>query len=496
MLLQVTTARPQLWTDDYTGKSSSPKRLIQYIQKGSEGGLASFWQNLYELLQVIPSQTLVKVDAKSTNEDNVELPSATKLTQSFQDGLNSRDEPRQNRAVGWKAYIDTGIWLANKLPQNDRESFLHERLSPLLMQYVKPEQDRSEWELPTQSAEALCADYLDILATHNHEGELHKVWTELSDNLLEAVKLSSPEQSKDFRSSQDAVCAQAERFLALEASVLSRVGDTDHESKLLKVFENTNLGLLGNCLEVLQTRNGKPYGAAAVVEGMVRKVAQIAQHSQELLKFVQDDAPELLSSPSADRLISIILFCRSWDGFGPSFEKVVERVAQSEPESSNAHAVQKLLSTLDFKEVDDKSGLGSLIARALDRACRGSSLHWSIVIAVLQNQTSHGELTESIFLSIIDALSDESKVFDTLHGVSQITTTVPTALREFQSGPHGSKLTGKLLFLAESPSEEVAGLAESLSRKVKESAVSETSARSTFEILQHNFNNVNEESLS
>ncbi|QMW42979.1 hypothetical protein AFCA_007199 [Aspergillus flavus] len=496
LLLQVTAARPQLWTDDYTGKSSSSKRLIQYIEKGSEGGLASFWQNLYELLQVIPSQTLVKVDVKSTNEDSVELSSATKLTQSFQNGLNSRDEPRQNRAVGWKAYIDTGMWLANKLPQNDRESFLHERLSPLIMQYVKPEQDRSEWELPAQSAEALCADYLDILATHNYDGELHKLWTELSDNLLEAVKLSSPEQSKDFRSSQDAVGAQAERLLGLEASVLSRVADTDRESKLLQAFKDTNLGLLGNCLEVLQTRNGKPYGAAAVVEGMVQKVAQIAQQSQELLRFVQDDAPELLFSPSADRLISIILSCRSWDGFGPSFEKVVERVAQSEPESSNAHAVQKLLSTLDFKEVDERSGLGSLIARALDRACRGSSLHWSIVIAVLQNQTSHGELTESIFLSIIDALSDESKMFDTLHGVSQIATTVPTALREFQTGPHGSKLTGKLLFLAESPSEEVAGLAESLTRKVKESAVSETSARSTFEILQHNFNNVNEESLS
>ncbi|GAB1193625.1 hypothetical protein APSETT444_002846 [Aspergillus pseudonomiae] len=489
LLLQVTTVRPQLWTDDYTGKSSSSKRLIQYIQKGSEGGLASFWQNLYELLQVIPSQTLAKVDAKSTNEDSVELSSATKLTQSFQDGLNSRDEPRQNRAVGWKAYIDTGMWLTNKLPQIDQEPFLHERLSPLLVQYVKPEQDRSEWELPAQSAEALCADYLDVLATHSHEGELHKLWTELSDNLLEAVKLSSPEQSKDFRSSQDAVCAQAERFLALEASVLSRVADTDRECKLLKAFEDTNLGLLRHCLEVLRTRNGKPYGAAAVVEGMVQKVAQIAQHSQELLRFVQEDAPELLSSPSADRLISIILSCRSWNGFGPSFEKVVERVAQSEPESSNAHAVQKLLSTLDFKEVDDKSGLGSLIARALDRACRGSSLHWSIVAAVLQNQTSHGKLTESIFLSIIDALSDERKVFDTLHGVSQIANTVPTALREFQSGPHGSKLTGKLLFLAESPSEEVAGLAESLTRRVKESAVSETSARSTFEILQHNFNN-------
>ncbi|KAF7587779.1 hypothetical protein BBP40_006714 [Aspergillus hancockii] len=495
LLLQVTSARPQLWTDDYTGKSSF-KRLLQYIRKGSEGGPASFWSNLSDLLQVIPLQTLANVDSKSTNEGNFGLSSAITLTKSFQEGLNSREEPRQNQPVGWKAYIDTGMWLTNKLPQDDQANFLHERLSLLLVQYVKPEQDGLQWGLPPQSAESLCAEYLVTLATHGHECELHKLWTELSDTLLEAVKLSSPEQAKDFRSSQDAVCDQAERLLTLEASVLSRVADTDRETQLLKPFEDTNLTLLGSCLEVLRSRNGKPYGAAAVIEGMVQNVAQIAQRSQELLRFVREDAPELLTSPSADRLISTILSCRTWDGFGPSFEKVVERVAQSEPESSNAHAVQKLLSTLDFKEVDDKSGLGSLIARALDRACRGSSLHWSIVVAVLQNQTSHGELTDSIFLSIIDALSDESKVFDTLHGLSQIVTSVPISVRGFQSGPHGSKLTAKLLFLAESPLEEVASLAESLTLILKESVVSEASARSTYMILQHGFNNVNEESLS
>jgi hypothetical protein len=441
-------------------------------------------------------QALVKVDSKSTNDGTIGISSATMLTISFQEGLNSREEPRQNQAVGWKAYIDTGIWLTKKLPQDDHANFLHGRLSPLLVQYIKPEHDGSQWELPAQSAQALCADYLDVLATHCHGSELHKLWTELSDSVLEAVRLSSPEQSKDFKSSQDAVCAQAERLLALEALVLSRVADTDREALLLKPFEDTNLTLLRNCLEVLRSRNGKPYGAAAVVEGMVQNVAQIAQRSQELLRFVREDTPELLFSPSADRLISTILSCRSWDGFGPSFEKVVEKVAQSEPESSNAHAVQKLLSSLDFKEVDDKSGLGSLIARALDRACRGSSLHWSIVVAVLQNQTSHGELTDSIFLSIIDALSDESKIIDTLHGLTQIVTSVPIAVRGFQIGPHGSKLTGKLLFLAESPVEEVASIAESLTTKVKESIVSEASARSSIEIIQHSFNNVNEESLS
>ncbi|KAE8153907.1 hypothetical protein BDV25DRAFT_9793 [Aspergillus avenaceus] len=495
-LLQLTSARPQLWTDDYTGKSSSSKRLLQYVKKGSEGGLASFWSNLCNLLQVIPLQTIAECDSKSLDESHIGLSSATMLMQSFQDGLNSRDEPRQNQAIGWKAYIDTGVWLTGKLSAEDRTKLLLERMSPLLVQYVDPEQERSQWELSSQAAQDLCADYVDALVTHNQEEVLNSLWKEISSHLLEAIKLSSPEQSKDFKISQDAICARAERLFSLEASVLSRITDADHVSQVSNVFENTNLSLLGDCIDVLRSRNGKPYGAAAVLEGMVYNVPQIVQRSQDLQRFVQEDGPELLSSPSADRIISLILSCRSWDGFSSSFEKVVETVAQSEPETSNAHAVQKLLSTLDFGEIDDKSGLGTLITRSLDQACKGSPLHWSIVTAVLHNQTSHGGLSDSIFLSIIEALSDESEVVDTLNGLSQIATSVPLAVRNFQSGSQGPKLTGKLLYLAESPFEDVASLAESLAKKLKELVVGETSARSDFEIIQHNLDNVSGESLS
>lgn len=495
-LLQVTSARPQLWTEDYSGKTSSSKRLLQYIQKGSQGGTSSFWPNLYQLLQIIPVQTLANLDPEKSGKNGITLSAATSLMGSFQDGLNSRDEPRQNRAVAWKAYIDTGMWLVSLLPADVGVQLFRERLSPIVAQYVKPEQDQPQWTLPPASAETICTDYLATLAIHNHGIELENVWKQLSSDMLEAVKLSSPEQSKDFSSSQDAVSARAERLFSLEASVISQLAETEAEPRLLTTLGNVNLPLLDDCLQVLQARNGKPYGAAAVVESMVHRVAQIVQPSKTLLDFVQKDASELLSSPSADRIISIILACRSWDGYGSSFEKIVDRVAQSEPESSNAHAVQKLLSTLNFHEVDDKSGIGSLVVRALNKACAGSSLHWAIVVAVLQNPTSHGELTDSIFLSILDALSEENKVVDTLHGLSQIATAAPDALKGFQSGSHGSKLAGKLLFLAESPSEESASLAENLIRVMKESAVTASTTKSSVEILQHNFETVNRESLS
>jgi len=494
-LLVLTSSRPSVWTDDYSGKTSASKKLRQYIQKGSQGGHATFWSNLAQLLRILPQEVLAGADKTSTDE-KVTLGSAIAITEALQEGLNSRGEPRQNLTVGWKSYIEIGTWLVSLVSPEQRVELIQNRLSPLVVQYVRPDPELTQWSLPLQSGEGTCADYLALLSSHEQNEEVQAVWTKLSDKLLEDVKLSSPEQSKDFQSSQDSICAQARRLFALEPAVLSRVADTKHEAQVQAVFEKSNSHLLDGCLQVLRSRNGKPYGAAGVVLECVRNMPSVAQSSQELLKFVEKDAPELLFSPSADRLIAIMLACREWDGFAASFENVVEQAMELEPEQSNTHALQSLLSTLDFNEVGDKEKLTSVVIRALNEACKGSHSHWPIITGVLQNQTSRGELTDSIFLSIIDSLSLDETVFDALDGLSHLGKTVSTAVREFQSGTNGSKLTGKLLFLTESPSEEVANLAESVMKTFKETVVGDSSNKSKIQILHHGLSHADEESLS
>ncbi|KXG50701.1 Zinc finger, RING-type [Penicillium griseofulvum] len=478
-LLLLTSLRPQIWTDDYTGKSSASKRLRQYMQKGSQGGHSNFWSNLDQLLRAIPQEVLAGAD-KATADLRITSTSAIALTEALQEGLNSREEPHSNLAVGWKSYIQIGTWLATLIPQEQKSEFIAKRMSPLVVHYVQISPELIQWSLPDQSAEAICVDYVSTLASTEQDQELQSLCTSLSDGLLEAVKLSSPEQSKDFRESQDSICAQSKRLLALECAVISRVADTEVEPQVLDVFEKASTSLLEGCLEVLRTRNGKPYGAAATVLECVRSLPSVAKKSQGLQSFVQNDAPELLLSPSADRLISIILECREWDGFASSFENVVERALALEPEQSNVHVLQSLLSSLDFNDVEHKVKLNSLVVRAL----------------VLQNKTSHGELMNQIFLSLIEALSSDDKVFDALHGLSHIGKSAPSSVREFQNGALGSKLAGKLLFLTESSSEEVASLASALLKSLKESGVGDTSAKSAIEILQHGFSHVDEESLS
>lgn len=494
-LLLLSSLRPQIWTDDYTGKSSSSKRLRQYMQKGSQGGHSNFWSNLDQLLRITPQEVLAGAD-KATADHGITCTSAIALTEALQEGLNSREEPRSNLAIGWKSYIQIGTWLSTLVPQEQKSDFIAKRLSPLVVQYVKIDPKLTQWSLPAELAEGICVDCVLALASTKQTQELQLLCTCLSDGLLEAVKLSSPEQSKDFRESQDSVCAQSKRLLDLESAVLSRVADTEVEPQVLEVFDRTSTSLLEGCLDVLRNRNGKPYGAAATVVECVCSLPHVARKSQDLQNFVQNDVPELLLSPSADRLISIILKCREWDGFASSFENVVERALALEPEQSNVHVLQGLLFSLDFNYAEHKEKLNSLIVRALGKACKGSHAHWPIITAVLQNKTSQDELRDQIFLYLIESLSSDDKVFDVLHGLSHIGKSAPSSVREFQNGTLGSKLAGKLLFLTESPTEEVARLAEALLKSFKESGVGDTSAKSGIEILQHGFSHVDEESLS
>lgn len=494
-LLLLTSSRPQIWTEDYTGKTSASKRLRQYIQKGSQGGSGSFWANLDKLLRLIPREVLAGADKTST-DNTINISSAVALTEAMQEGLNTREEPRQNLITGWKSYIRVGAWLGILMPQDQRPEFIQQRLTPLVTQFVRPDPELQRWTLPQQPAEDICADFLAIIISHEHGKELEPLWSKLSNDLLEAVKLSSPEQSKDFQSSQDAICEEARRLFSLEPIVLSRVTEAGNESLTQSIFERINLTLVKSCLQVLHARNGKPYGAAGVVEECVRMMPSIAMNSQELLSFVQTDALELLLSPSGDRIINIILTCRDWDGFSSSFEKVVERIMELEPEQSNAHILQSLLSSLDFNEFEDKERLHSLVMRALSKACRGSEPHWQIISAVLKNSSSRGELMDRIFLTIVDSLDEGDGVFDILNGLSGLGKTAPAAIKEFQHGPYGSKLTAKLLYLTESSSEDVATLTESLIKSFRETVVGDTSSRSKIEILHDGFNHAGQESLS
>lgn len=492
-LLQTSQVRPQLWTTDFKGKSSASKRLRQYLKKGSQGASESYWSNLTNLLKIIPEEVIKGYGAKAEETSEFGISQATALMEDFLEGLSSRDEPRHNLKTGWAAYVDTGIWLSTLVDEKARGEFVQEHLAQIFDPYVNDQAD-TQWALPKQSANDICTSTFLRLAEHGYTAELGSAWESLTQNLLQAVRLSLPEQSKDFRSSQDGICVRAARVFKLEADILS--GLSSESSPISTLFQEQTLQLLEGSIKVLKDRNGKPYGAASILEEALRHVPQFIQASSSLVGALKTDIPQLLSTPSADRIMSTILLCRDWDGFDAVLDASLQQVADTKPGDSSAVALERLLSTVDFEQVQDISHFDSIVTNRTQSATLGKKSEWSLVLSVIQNPTLPNEIVDKLVQVLLQGLSsDDENISETLSGLLSLSQN-PKILQRFRKGTYGSKFLSKLLFLTESPVDEISQKAELLEKKMKDAVPAETTSESSVEILKHGIEDVGQESLS
>ncbi|EED21464.1 RING zinc finger protein, putative [Talaromyces stipitatus ATCC 10500] len=493
-LLQLSQNRPQLWTTDFTGKTDASKRLHQYIKRGSQGAAELYWSNLAELLQVIPTEMINCYGSKGDNETpQIGLSQAKALMNDLLTGLTSRDEPRHNLKTGWAAYYDIGIWLSTLIPENERGELVTEFLTMIFDPYVNGHGEH-QW-IPPSIASATCTVAFLRLTNHGYDPELRQAWEAVTQNLLQAVKLSLPEQSKDFRSSQDGICTKATQYFKLEAAVLWNLASQDNS--ISSLFEESSLLLLKGSLQVLQARNGKPYGAAAIVEEAVRHVPEFIKDSKDVINDIRDAIPQLLSTPSADRIMSVILMCSDWEGFESVFNASLETMTEATPQSSGGAALQKLLSTVDFQKVQESAHFVSIVSSSVEKAIEGNSSQWPFVFSVIENKTAPNEMIDNIVTVLVHGLSsDEETVISTLSGLSSLGGEKPEALKRLRNGKEGSRLVARLLYLIDSPTEGISQKAEDLEKKLRETVSADVTSASTREILKHELQEVGPQSLS
>lgn len=492
-LLDLSRKRSQIWTDDYSGKTSAYKRLCQYLRKGSQSVSSIYWQNIYHLLQALPIEVL-SGNSKAPGGKSVSLESANSLMETFREGILSKDEHRGNLAAAWTSFVHTSLWLSDILPdKNSRQQFLQAQMTPLLEKYVVGSSAQSKWTLPAHSALHICADYVVELSKRPEEEMLRSQWTKLSESLIESLK-ASHESSHDFKSSQDLICTQANHMFSLQAEVLKRTDD-EKKASIYKIFEEAVFPLLGNSIDILRSQSGAPYGAAVVIEESVNKTPRFLSKMEGLGTFLDEDTPKLLNSPSAPWLVSILLRCQDREGFSSGLSKSIDRFLNN-AEISNSQSLQKFLSSVDYQSIPQHPQLESLVMQNLNQALQGARERWNNISAVIENPTSRHGIADQILLSVIDSLSSDEAVMEALYGISKFLSHNKAAIGNFKNGPHGSKLLSKLLYLSESPVDEIATLADSLNTRIKELVTGDDSTKSTVEVIQQNLHNVGDDSLS
>ncbi|KAK5191026.1 hypothetical protein LTR92_009238 [Exophiala xenobiotica] len=474
VLLALTSSHPEIWTVDYTSKTSATKRLFQYLRHGSQRGSASFWTNVALLLRKMPSE--LWTEGKS--DDSINLQTINDLVEALRAGVTSTDEPRQNLDVAWSVYVDLSFWFIEKIGQEEsRSTFLSQRVLPLPAQYVVSDPQQTLWAMPASIGAKISGTVLVELIRHGLKSSFDTAWRQLCQHLVNGMKMSLPESSKDFTKSQDGVVAQSKRLLALKAFVLQADQlDASGLTFAKDVFQRSDGELVVAATELLKSRNGKPYGAACVLESVSVGV-ESSDSLQVLTQFLLSDALDLLTSPSAEYMMVVVL--RMHQDLGPA----VARLIDARGNVFAAKALENLLREISEPELSKLEELQTFVLQKIsqDFAVEATqSMAKSLFKnANLQSSRFRGLCDERI----LSQLSPESPPH--LHqAILRFLTSLLTDSRSRSSvlsEELGNGLLSKLLLLSDADDSETAELATSLVPKLKmiSSGSGSTAASST-----------------
>ncbi|KYG42752.1 hypothetical protein M433DRAFT_157530 [Acidomyces richmondensis BFW] len=251
-IISLTQHFPSIWLDSYSGKKSPISRLKQFLRHGSWSGNAQFWQLLINLFSEIPDAILPHA-----------YDDANSLLMAARDGVSSKEE-RLNSSASWPAYYALVTRLLNMLPVEDRETLLQHCVMPIIRQYLQPSPETAGWTIVGGKVANLVANagkipgIAEILALES---------SHLSDHVIEVAKQTQPVEGKEFEKSQQQIALIGERWAALQREAIPFLPENARDA-----FVAANVKILEECMQVLHQCDGKNFGAAVIIENIVRHV--------------------------------------------------------------------------------------------------------------------------------------------------------------------------------------------------------------------------------
>jgi hypothetical protein len=485
-LTALSADHPTVWTEHYKSKTAVERRLRQFLKKGSQSGPRDYWARLAALFQAIPSQVLPNNAAD-----------AAELLSALQGGIVKKDEPKYYQEAAFTAYLDIVILINARLPDEDKSKLLEEMVLPLVTQYLHPSVETSQWTIPS-NATALLARALSVAGM---PAMLAERWPACAKQLVETIKTSAPEQSKDYEKSQSAVGQHASRFAIVQEQALK----LETFAPIRPVFAQASSSVIEEALSVLRNRNGKPYGAAAAIAAIIsRNGALVATtSSQEALEtFLREDLQALVASPSSSYLVDLLYAFSGTPAFNDTWSNTLKAILK-EPESpARTKTLEALLTSTRIPTSFDLPASDTELQTFVKNSVRDSvtgSLEWDSFNRILQSPAKilAPETTEDILSFLTQSLTISDQAPYSLQGLRQIVRSNPSLLREFVATTSGSKLLQGLLLASESPDDEVARSAAAVNTSIQTMLSSGSeSKQSIYELIQHGLREATQTSVS
>lgn len=442
----LTSAHPSVWTDNYKSKTAVDRRLRQFLKKGSQLGPREYWDKLTQLFRLIPRQVLASNAAD-----------AAELLNAFHSGIVRKEESKFNHSAAFDAYLEVVSLINQQLSGEDNTKLLEEMVLPLLTQYLRPSLDTSQWTIPSNAARRLLAKALKI---NGMAGPIGDRWTQFAQHLVDDIRTSAPEQSKDYEKSQTAVVQHATRFATIQEEALK----LPEFAPMQAAFDQAYSKIIAEAISVVKNRNGKPYGAAGAVAALLHQsktISSASQTEQDIEQFVQEDLPGLLSSPSSPYLIEILYATSAAPSFKESWSAALKAVLQETDSPAKHRALESILTSSripsSFDLATSDSELQKYVISSVQEAVEGTA-DWDSFSRMLQSRAKilSPDTTDQVLAYMTKSLSITQHAPYSLQGLRQIVKSNPSMLREFLASPQGSKLLQGLLLASESPNDEIA----------------------------------------
>ncbi|CAD0053196.1 unnamed protein product [Aureobasidium pullulans] len=443
-LVELTDALPQAWTTSYTSKKPASTRLRGCIKR-----------------EVLPQK----------------YSEAEELLIAVHDGVGQKDD-RFNASAAWFAYfkILDLVQDSASLSDEEHETLLSKMAIPAIEQYLRPSPSTADWLISGAKP----------------------AW-----NVSKAAFCKRlPSQSKDFEKSQAHVASAAERWALLQSELLRE--EYQVPESLQSVFSQSTKDIVKASLELLRSRNGKPYGAAAAVDELQNHCKTLLAKDQEtqdtIATFVIEDLPEMLSSPSQRQLVSLLYHFQNDSRFGEAWNKAANALGNSPDSDEKLDAFRNLLASPRVKPAAELAAKNSDIQAFLQRSFKSSldtGAQWSFVSGILKGTPSVAstETIDGMLADLTTSLSVSEKAGSALDGLQEITRSNKTLVKEHIRKPNGSQLLPNLLLLEESADELLAAKASTISKGIVTDADRSGSQTILFDVVHQSLRDVSPSSL-
>lgn len=453
---------PEVWTVHYSGsgKKSAHSRLCFFLKRGSQGGPPEFWTTISSLLSNLPPSIIISVaEDGSVDKDDGAGHVQSPILKALHEGINSKDESRLNQEKAWNTYLSTLELVQSSSPKLNQHGLLKGYVIPIIQQYVKPSLESVRWTISGPYQKSICLRACKLVLVGSSE-LFQQEWLALSEKIVEDLKTLLPEQSKDHKKSQDSLLAVSGRWYQLQKSLL----ESGNEDIVLPIVRRNAASEIKCAINILESRNGKPYGAAATLEVALQSIpdAILGDHAirETTMSFATTVIPKLILSPSAEYLIRVLEALGGRMNITQAYEDCMRTLMNAAESPAKNSALRSFLSSGRLR---DNEPLSATVMRSLQYALDNDDENsWDLVMAAIGNPVAPKDLMDHVLADMVEGLSINTRRPASLHGLELTSRQNEVLIREFALSNQGSNLLSALLHMAESDNEDISGRARNL----------------------------------